>query len=157
MASQKAFRKHRMPDPLESAHFGRWSGCANELLKQRALGQAPKHDLEEEQEEIQPLEQIAQPLSAVAAGASSQYDMDANSARAGTLVEQARMLEPDSSPANFREQRADSLKNLEFIGSGQYPVRIATAPSAAPASLYHPHTVDTASAAHRHRPAKTLA
>ncbi len=39
----------------------------------------------------------------------------------------------------------------------QYPVRTATAPSAAPASLYHPHTVDTASAAHRHRLAKTPA
>jgi len=26
-----------MPDPAESSHFGRWSECANEVLKQRAL------------------------------------------------------------------------------------------------------------------------
>ncbi|WJY46160.1 type VI secretion system contractile sheath small subunit [Klebsiella pneumoniae] len=45
----------------------------------------------------------------------------------------------------------------EFQPIRQYPVRTATAPSAAPASLYHPHTADTASAAHRHRLAKTLA
>ncbi|MEP4485076.1 MAG: hypothetical protein ABJ013_05575 [Halioglobus sp.] len=37
MNAQREFRKHRMPDPAESSHFGRWSDCANELLKQRAL------------------------------------------------------------------------------------------------------------------------
>lgn len=37
MSEQQAFRKHKMPDPAESAHFGRWSECANEVLKQRAL------------------------------------------------------------------------------------------------------------------------
>jgi hypothetical protein len=37
MLAQREFRKHRMPDPAESSHFGRWSDCANELLKQRAL------------------------------------------------------------------------------------------------------------------------
>lgn len=37
MAEQQAFRKHKMPDPAESANFGRWCECANEVLKQRAL------------------------------------------------------------------------------------------------------------------------
>ncbi|MEH6567908.1 MAG: hypothetical protein V7709_02455 [Halioglobus sp.] len=37
MSEQQAFRKHKMPDPAESANFGRWSECANEVLKQRAL------------------------------------------------------------------------------------------------------------------------
>lgn len=162
MASQNAFRKHRMPDPLESAHFGRWSDCANELLKQRALGQTPKHDFEYEQEQEQDLEleQVAQPLSAVAAGASSQYDMDAvavlqdNAQRSGTLVEQARMLEPKSSPDNHRKYVADTLQNLEFIGSSQYPpsigeaysnrtaAEVATFGEPPPASLRNPANVD---------------
>jgi hypothetical protein len=37
MESMRGFRKHRMPDPAESAHFGRWSDCAHEVLKQRLL------------------------------------------------------------------------------------------------------------------------
>ncbi|MEZ5569196.1 MAG: hypothetical protein R3E54_12795 [Halioglobus sp.] len=36
MQAMSSFRKHRMPDPAESAHFGRWSECAAEVLKQRA-------------------------------------------------------------------------------------------------------------------------
>lgn len=42
MEAQRSFRKHRMPDPSLSAHFGRWSDCANEVLKQRALEPAPE-------------------------------------------------------------------------------------------------------------------
>ncbi len=37
LQAMDGFRKHRMPDPAESAHFGRWSECASEVLKQRAL------------------------------------------------------------------------------------------------------------------------
>lgn len=39
MEAAESFRKHRMPDPSESAHFGRWSECASEVLKQRALSE----------------------------------------------------------------------------------------------------------------------
>ena len=39
MAAQSSFRKHRMPDPAASSHFGRWSACAHDVLKQRALGE----------------------------------------------------------------------------------------------------------------------
>tara|TARA_R110001599_G_scaffold353231_1_gene590992 strand:- start:69168 stop:70745 length:1578 start_codon:yes stop_codon:yes gene_type:complete len=35
MEAMRGFRKHRMPDPAESVHFGRWSDCAHEVLKQR--------------------------------------------------------------------------------------------------------------------------
>tara|TARA_R110002049_G_scaffold68608_10_gene177939 strand:- start:675 stop:1544 length:870 start_codon:yes stop_codon:yes gene_type:complete len=36
LASELAFRKHSMPDPAESAHFGRWTRCAQDILKHRA-------------------------------------------------------------------------------------------------------------------------
>tara|TARA_R110002110_G_scaffold406421_1_gene626267 strand:- start:68480 stop:70138 length:1659 start_codon:yes stop_codon:yes gene_type:complete len=39
MDAMRNFRKHRMPEPAESSHFGRWSDCANEVLRQRALRQ----------------------------------------------------------------------------------------------------------------------
>ena len=39
METMRGFRKHRMPDPAESSHFGRWSDCAHEVLKQRLLGE----------------------------------------------------------------------------------------------------------------------
>ncbi len=40
MTAMRDFRKHRMPDPSESSQFGRWSECANEVMKQRALQEA---------------------------------------------------------------------------------------------------------------------
>jgi hypothetical protein len=39
MAAMSNFRKHKMPDPAESSHFGRWSDCAHEVLKQRMLNE----------------------------------------------------------------------------------------------------------------------
>lgn len=39
LTAMETFRKHRMPDPAESSHFGRWSECASEVLKQRALSE----------------------------------------------------------------------------------------------------------------------
>jgi len=61
--SMGAFRKHRMPDPSESSHFGRWSDCASEVLKQRALRELSReeeaaevddeaHEQEQEREEL---------------------------------------------------------------------------------------------------------
>lgn len=56
MQTMRDFRKHRMPDPSESGQFGRWSECANEVLKQRALrGDDPAEEVREEQEQ-QPVE-----------------------------------------------------------------------------------------------------
>jgi hypothetical protein len=39
LQAMQSFRKHRMPDPAESSHFGRWAECASEVLKQRALSE----------------------------------------------------------------------------------------------------------------------
>ncbi len=71
MEAMRGFRKHRMPDPAESSHFGRWSDCAHEVLKQRMLGE------EREFEHITD-EDYAEPLrKAVGTAVSgSPYDRD---------------------------------------------------------------------------------
>lgn len=113
------FRKHRMPDPSESAHFGRWAECASEVLKQRAL---TEQQLDDQQAEEAPEAVVEMPQLRVASGAGgrSQYDSDGASqsdfattgyrgnslssdatadyrSNAGiTLAEQARQLTPGS-------------------------------------------------------------
>ena len=85
MEAQRSFRKHRMPDPSLSAHFGRWSDCANEVLKQRAL--QPEDAVEAEQESLDsaaperdalrqapPLQALV--TSAQAGSAAAAYDLD---------------------------------------------------------------------------------
>ncbi len=37
MQAQLTFRKHRMPDPARSSHYGRWANCARAVLRQRGL------------------------------------------------------------------------------------------------------------------------
>ncbi|MFT4823986.1 MAG: hypothetical protein ACI9DH_000745 [Halioglobus sp.] len=37
MSAQGLFKKHCMPNPEDSASFGRWSGCANEVMKRRVM------------------------------------------------------------------------------------------------------------------------
>jgi hypothetical protein len=126
MLAMDSFRKHRMPDPAESAHFGRWSECASEVLKQRALGEqqrAEEQQAEESQEqELQEEAVMEMPQLRVASGSGamrSHYDVDAvghagtaagnpmsttlpesTTAHRGavgpTLAEQARLLAPDS-------------------------------------------------------------
>lgn len=116
------FRKHRMPDPAESAHFGRWAECASEVLKQQALSASNSASNQEEQQEEQQAEEAAEPVVEmpqlrVASGAvaGAQYDVDvvgrkefAPSNYSGnystpegagcdsdtTLAEQARLLTP---------------------------------------------------------------
>jgi len=113
------FRKHRMPDPAESSHFGRWTECATEVLKQRAHSeQRRSEELTSEPEQEAEIEvprlkvaNGAEPLqregseaartaraSSLHAGAAAP---EANSALAQngaghTLAEQARMLAPGS-------------------------------------------------------------
>jgi len=104
MAAQRSFRKHRMPDPSLSAHFGRWSDCANEVLKQRALepeaaAGAAQDELEyaapqrEAQQESPPLQALL--TSARGGTGSAGYDLD-------------RMQMPAAAP----------LEDLSFIGRG---------------------------------------
>lgn len=118
MEAMRSFRKHRMPDPAESAHFGRWSDCAHEVLKQRLLREDhPAADAADE-----PFaEPLRKAVGAIATGGASSYDRDDitqpglnradpaavalapagpeardSLAAAGsfTLAEQARMLKP---------------------------------------------------------------
>ena len=117
MAAMRSFRKHRMPDPAESSHFGRWSECANEVLKQHALREEEEEE-EQEQEEDARDEGLELPMLQVANAAGQaylSYDFDAvrpadpaRQAQArpsqvhpagqdgSTLAEQARMLTPDT-------------------------------------------------------------
>jgi hypothetical protein len=73
MRAMSDFRKHRMPDPTESSHFGRWSDCANEVLKQRMLREEEQLDDGDPQDIALPLLQVAgAPLQE-----ASPYDLDA--------------------------------------------------------------------------------
>ena len=98
MDAMRNFRKHRMPDPAESSHFGRWSDCANEVLKQRALR-------EEQQAEAEPEEGLAvrlPQLASVAGEGVSLYDLEVNSREdlpvAASLVENLSQQPPVAQP-----------------------------------------------------------
>ena len=110
MTAMREFRKHRMPDPAESSHFGRWSDCANEVLKQRALQSSDESD-----DQALPAEaQQAEPLAVAVAGTQVadqpepevvyQNPIEARLATSkglrvsGTLADQARALRPSNSP-----------------------------------------------------------
>lgn len=136
------FRKHRMPDPAESSHFGRWSDCAIEVLKQRALReqQAAEQSAEEQRVETTYEQECEMPQLRVASGSmtttshsgrdvASQHglvqestirstSLEAGPTHAGepgqTLAEQARLLAPDS----YRNGVAPGhTPNLAHIGS----------------------------------------
>ena len=132
MQTMRDFRKHRMPDPAESAQFGRWSECANEVLKQRALrGEEPV----EESLEQEPQEQSL-PLRAAAAASAAPEPATVHPQGTGfgskgipvgdTLASQAQHLAPRAlhnaaetfQPVSNRGSLLDAaLQNLEFIGS----------------------------------------
>ena len=138
MSAQAAFKKHQMPDPVDSAHFGRWSDCANELLKQRALGQPEMPELQLEGDKPEEIP-VALPLRSQSL--ASAYDMDTvagagvdqdlraqnvhvGQSSGGTLAEQARQLHPEPSATPLGQLTTDSLQNLEFIGSSAHPPTI---------------------------------
>jgi hypothetical protein len=149
MSVQHAFRKHKMPDPSESSHFGRWEDCANEVLKQRALrGENAAPEVEEPEE----TQVYQEPLLGSVATA---YDLDEVSHQpavatpeptsGGTLVEQARSLGPVAREIPSRGAAADTLQNLAFIGSGIEAPRIgeSTRPSAPPPTARKsPHFIE---------------
>jgi hypothetical protein len=129
MTAMREFRKHRMPDPAESSHFGRWSDCANEVLKQRALNAADEGA--EDQLELQaddaaapllatadgnilatspdtdslPTSEVEAPpprLASVAGDARRASDIQVQPDSGQTLAEQARMLDP-ATPSEGRD------------------------------------------------------
>lgn len=108
MEAMGSFRKHRMPDPAESSHFGRWFDCANEVLKQRALRAESREEAGSVELEI-PLRQAAG--AGYITQAHRDHDLPPGSGAVGqspalasrpveggtagtTLAEQARMLKP---------------------------------------------------------------
>ncbi|MCB1700144.1 MAG: hypothetical protein KDI14_04815 [Halioglobus sp.] len=106
--SMRSFRKHRMPDPAESAHFGRWSECACEVLKQRMLREENRVDETDARDQVQEAEQeqrrepgqaqereyvepLRQAMGAAAGGGQNPYDLDDIRPAAG-LAGDARAL-----------------------------------------------------------------
>jgi hypothetical protein len=119
MDDMRNFRKHRMPDPTDSAHFGRWAECASEVLKQRAQSEGaesdqPLDDIEERAQlpELQvaglagqtapayKLNDMQQPVvaqgSQPGAGLYSVRSEQTAAMASHTLAEQARSLDPGS-------------------------------------------------------------
>jgi hypothetical protein len=101
LAAMNEFRKHRMPDPGESAHFGRWAECASEVLKQRASTEAQREEQqveqvqEEEQEQHQQhsmdalVEEVPQLRVAGGAGARTLYERDGAGRAESTAINPA--------------------------------------------------------------------
>jgi hypothetical protein len=93
MQAMRDFRKHRMPDPSASSHFGRWSDCANEVLKQRAL-RAERQEIEAEDEHEIP-EQVEEPqrVRAIAGG-----EVPLTGGHAGIPATTRRTVMPGAAP-----------------------------------------------------------
>ena len=112
MSEMREFRKHRMPDPAESSHFGRWSDCANEVIKQRAMHGGEVDEAEEHAEEALPMLAAADgdraelpvvqaegqggvqlsPASSVSVDTRRAGESQVNASVGGTLAEQASQL-----------------------------------------------------------------
>ncbi|MDG2046823.1 MAG: hypothetical protein P8J79_06355 [Halioglobus sp.] len=79
LKAMESFRKHRMPDPAESSHFGRWSVCASEMFKQRARRERQK--VEQPEIDEQPSEEAFEmPQQAVANANATAYSVYDNAA-----------------------------------------------------------------------------
>lgn len=143
MAAMRDFRKHRMPNPAESSHFGRWSDCANEVLKQRAL-RGEEADEQLLDEELQaPLLQVANAsLQAEAGPKPEESSLDDQIAPGQTLAEQARMLTPGRYSAGANSVRPGSTPNLERARQ-QMPASARTAAA-------RPEQAPLGEAGHRH-------
>jgi len=111
MRAMVEFRKHRMPDPAESVHFGRWSDCAHELMRQRALREEELPELvsEADLETQAETEAAAEPVAA-----SPQQEVPALNSLGANFARIATAY--GNSPAAARPA-ADYLDRLNFIGS----------------------------------------
>jgi hypothetical protein len=114
MTAMREFRKHRMPDPAESSHFGRWSDCANEVMKQRALQSENEADGQEQPAQEEQTETLAAAVAGMQFGEQPepeviyQNPIEARLATSkglkvsGTLADQARALHSSGSPTVAR-------------------------------------------------------
>jgi hypothetical protein len=153
MDAMRNFRKHRMPDPAESSHFGRWSDCANEVLKQRALREDQQGEATPEDDVAMPLLQMASaagegtslldldvspqadaPLAALAAENLAQQQpvtqpVESLAVTAApttpTLADQARMLTPGAYSSAPGASRPGSTPNLARANSAKVPPEVA--------------------------------
>jgi hypothetical protein len=165
MDAMRNFRKHRMPDPAESSHFGRWSDCANEVLKQRALREEQQGDTAPEDDVTMPLPQM---VNAVGEGVSL-FDLDVSTQvdepvappiaenlaqrqpisqpveslavtvapTAPSLADQARMLTPGAYSYAGGAGRPGFTPNLARANSASVPPDVADDIEAGVPSLEH--------------------
>lgn len=154
MTAMGDFRKHRMPDPAESVHFGRWSACAQETLRRRDVN--PDYQLQEltevadEAAEAQDASayEIVAPVARAAGsgnrdvaavghsggGSVEALHASGQGASAPTLAEQARMLSRDA----FRSKAAPGqTPNL-----ARFPRLVTTQAEAAPDNATAPAFAD---------------
>ncbi|MEH6589492.1 MAG: hypothetical protein V7746_04490 [Halioglobus sp.] len=133
MAAQQAFRKHKMPDPAASAHFGRWSDCANEVLRQRALKknteETPSADSDYVSYETQSIG-VVRAYNMNSAKQQSPQFLPGSPVSGVTLAEQASMLAPQQKTLPVSGNAVDTLESLAFIGSSR--VKAVSRPSERP-------------------------
>ncbi|MBN7797952.1 hypothetical protein [Parahaliea mediterranea] len=150
MLAQKEFRKHRMPDPAESSHCGRWYDCANEVLRQRMVqrqqpGREPEAEPAPHRADPGRGEVLASAPRRVVAGhrGAELYDLDSVTPRkpaaaspglqvVGTLAEQARRLGEGAIPA-AAEHTGPGLQPLRYIGESSAPPEMLAGFNPAPA------------------------
>ncbi len=129
LASQNDFDSNLTPDPSLSSHCGRWSGYANEILRQ---GQRPQRFGSAAALKIVQQPEVSAANAQDAAGpapALTAYNFDAFSHRfdasedsGGTLAEQAKEYTALSLPAGDDEAADEpSLKPLHFIAESNRP------------------------------------
>ena len=161
MKAQREFRKHRMPDPAESAHFGRWSDCANEVLRLRALNDSAARDTDDtpnDSVQSMPLQQAvgSEQLAAISHVAESTpvADVAAESSTGlpgtfgkglqvnDTLAAQARALAPTAYPEGAATpQQVSGYAQADHATGGRDPgLRAGT--DIPPLSLDEIYTLD---------------
>lgn len=145
VGAMTAFRKHRMPNPTESCHFGRWAECASEVLRQRA-GRDESLSEEVAEESIQS-EALEMQLMQVAAGAEQGFEGNTPVSNASTnpiardvppaytLVEQARQLDPEHFKPGMAPGRAPNLAAFPLKSRVEEKEREQRAPTPPDAAL----------------------
>lgn len=138
MEAMRNFRKHRMPDPAASVHFGRWSDCAHEVLKQRLQREDHPAGTGGSDDAEPYAEPLRRAVGASASGGGS-YDPDDLIPPEVNRVEPAAIEARDGSgsPSDFTlaEQARRLQPGAYKPGPGVYRIgrpRPAPAPAAAP-------------------------
>jgi len=127
MTAMREFRKHRMPDPAESSHFGRWSDCAHEVIKQRALNaEAPAVDEAVAEENLlhdevpqnaapEPFQERApMPLPQAAAVAAASYDPDSDDSLAFSVRQLEQPVDAADPPVGNAHSSSEEEMAREF-------------------------------------------